>query len=89
MHRPTDVARPANKPLVLRSDRAMIGGVGTTSSRSGDHMTATFASGALVVLGILFAVLGLLSGGGIPLMLIGLAAIAVGGIIGLAARRTA
>ncbi|HEX2765713.1 MAG TPA: hypothetical protein VHR55_03620 [Candidatus Limnocylindria bacterium] len=52
-------------------------------------MTANFASGALVVLGILFAVLGLLSGGGIALMLIGLAAIVVGGLLGLAARRTA
>jgi hypothetical protein len=47
------------------------------------------ASGALVVLGIIFAVLGLLSAGNLALVVIGLLSILAGGVLQVAmARRT-
>jgi hypothetical protein len=60
----------------------------STSHRERHAMTSNLASGALVVLGIVFAVLGLFNGE-ILLTVIGLAAIVAGGLLGLAARRTA
>ncbi len=48
---------------------------------------ATFAGGALVLLGIIITVLGLFVGGSIQLAVIGLVAIAAGGGIGLFAQR--
>jgi uncharacterized membrane protein len=56
--------------------------------RERSHMATNLASGALVVLGIVFAVLGLLSGA-FPLLLVGLAAVVAGGLLGLAGRRVA
>jgi hypothetical protein len=47
------------------------------------------ASGALVVLGIIFAVLGLLAAGNLALVVIGLLSILAGGVLQVAmARRT-
>ena len=51
-------------------------------------MYANVASGALIVIGAVFAVLGLLAGGNPVVAVIGLVAIAVGGMLSLAARRS-
>jgi hypothetical protein len=52
-------------------------------------MSSNVPVAALVVLGVILAVLGLLVGGSIELTVIGLVAIAVGGLIAvLGARRT-
>jgi hypothetical protein len=48
---------------------------------------AAFASGALVVLGAVFAILGLLLAGSVPLVVIGLLAIFGGGVLSVAAGR--
>jgi hypothetical protein len=50
-------------------------------------MYASMASGALVVLGILVAVLGLFAAGSMPVVLTGLGSIAVGGMLGVLERR--
>jgi 1,4-dihydroxy-2-naphthoate octaprenyltransferase len=51
-------------------------------------MLANFAAGTLIVLGALLTVLGFIAGGGnVTFTLIGLGAIAVGGILGLLERR--
>lgn len=50
-------------------------------------MLANFASGTLIVLGVLITVLGFLAGGSIAFVLIGLGSVAVGGTIGLLDRR--
>ncbi len=50
-------------------------------------MLANFASGTLIVLGVLITVLGFLAGGSIAFVLIGLGAVAVGGMLGLLDRR--
>jgi hypothetical protein len=50
-------------------------------------VVTSFASGALVVLGILVAVLGLFAAGNIGLTLIGLGTIFAGGVLGVAERR--
>lgn len=52
-------------------------------------MYTSFASGTLIVLGVLLAVLGLFTGGAVLLVLIGLGSITVGGLLGLLERRTA
>lgn len=52
-------------------------------------MVATFAAGALVVLGILIAVLGLFAGGSIIVSSVGLVTIAVGGMLSLLVERGA
>lgn len=52
-------------------------------------MYTSFASGTLIVLGVLLAVLGLFTGGTVLLVLIGLGSITVGGLLGLLERRTA
>jgi hypothetical protein len=49
-------------------------------------MFASFASGTLIVLGVLITVLGFLAGGSIAFVLIGLGAIAVAGVIGIVDR---
>jgi hypothetical protein len=46
-------------------------------------MYASFASGTLIVLGVILTVLGVIAGGSIAFTLIGLGAIAAGGVIGL------
>lgn len=52
-------------------------------------MTTNFAAGALIVLGVLLTILGFLAGGGdVTFTLIGLGAIAAGGVLGLLERRT-
>jgi hypothetical protein len=52
-------------------------------------MYANFASGTLIVLGVLLTVLGFIAGGGnVTFTIIGLVAIATGGVIGLLERRT-
>jgi hypothetical protein len=53
------------------------------------RMITSFAAGALIVLGILLAALGLFAAGDIVIVLVGLGAIAVGGILGLLDRRSA
>jgi hypothetical protein len=50
-------------------------------------MLTNFAAGTLIVLGVLLTVLGVFSGGSVPFTLIGLAAVAVGGVLGLLDRR--
>ena len=50
-------------------------------------MLANFAAGTLIVLGVLLTVLGVFSGGSVPFTLIGLAAVAIGGVLGLLDRR--
>ncbi len=50
-------------------------------------MTTSFAAGTLIVLGTLLTVVGLFVGGNLVLMGLGLAAIAVGGMLGLLDRR--
>lgn len=52
-------------------------------------MITSFAAGTLVVLGVLLAVLGLLAAGDMRVVLLGLGAIAVGGLLGLLDRRVA
>lgn len=53
-------------------------------------MLTNVAAGTLIVLGVLLTVLGFLAGGGnVTFTLIGLGAVAVGGILGLLGRRTA
>jgi hypothetical protein len=52
-------------------------------------MTTSFAAGALIVLGILLTVLGFIAGGGnVTFTLIGLGAIAIGGLLGVLDRRS-
>ena len=50
-------------------------------------MLTNFASGTLIVLGALLAVLGVFAGGSIAFTLIGLGSIAAGGVLGLFDRR--
>jgi hypothetical protein len=51
-------------------------------------MLTNFAAGTLIVLGALFAFLGVFAGGGnVTFTLIGLGSVAVGGILGLLGRR--
>jgi 1,4-dihydroxy-2-naphthoate octaprenyltransferase len=50
-------------------------------------MLTNFASGTLIVLGVLLTVLGVFAGGSVPFTLIGLGSIAVGGVLGLFERR--
>jgi hypothetical protein len=50
-------------------------------------MLTNFAAGTLIVLGVLLTVLGVFAGGSVPFTLIGLAAVAVGGVLGLLDRR--
>ena len=50
-------------------------------------MLASFAAGTLIVLGVLLTVLGVFAGGSVPFTLIGLAAVAGGGVLGLLERR--
>jgi hypothetical protein len=50
-------------------------------------MYANFASGTLIVLGVLLTVLGFLGGGNVTFTIIGLVAVAMGGVIGLLERR--
>lgn len=52
-------------------------------------MVTNFAAGTLVVLGVLFSVLGLFAGGRLDFVIVGLAAVAAGGILGLIGRRVA
>jgi 1,4-dihydroxy-2-naphthoate octaprenyltransferase len=53
-------------------------------------MLTNFAAGTLIVLGVLFAVLGVFAGNGnVPFTLIGLGSVAVGGILGAFGRRAA
>jgi hypothetical protein len=52
-------------------------------------MLTSFAAGTLVVLGVLLTVLGLFTAGNILIVVVGLGAIAVGGILGLLDRRAA
>jgi hypothetical protein len=52
-------------------------------------MLATFAAGTLIVLGAVFAVLGLILAGSLPLVALGLGSVAVGGLVSAAARRSA
>lgn len=51
-------------------------------------MYANFASATLIVLGAVIAVLGFLLAASFPMVILGLAAIAVGGFIGILDRRT-
>ncbi len=51
-------------------------------------MVATFAAGALVFIGILFAVLGLFAGGSLLIAGVGLASIVLGGLLAILAGRT-
>jgi hypothetical protein len=51
-------------------------------------MVANFAAGALVVIGILIAVLGLFAGGSIVIAGVGLASIVLGGLLSILAART-
>ncbi len=51
-------------------------------------MTTSLPVAALVVLGTLIVILGLFAAGEISVAVVGLAAIAVGGILDLAGRRT-
>jgi hypothetical protein len=46
-------------------------------------MFVSFASGTLIVLGVILTVLGVFAGGSIAFTLIGLGAVAGGGVIGL------
>jgi hypothetical protein len=50
-------------------------------------MITNFAAGTLVVLGAVIAVVGFLAGGGVQLLVLGLAAVAVGGVLGMLGRR--
>ncbi|HEU4671287.1 MAG TPA: hypothetical protein VFS32_00130 [Candidatus Limnocylindrales bacterium] len=50
-------------------------------------MTSTAPIAALTVLGILIAVLGLFVGGSVELVIVGLVALAVAGVLDIAARR--
>jgi hypothetical protein len=52
-------------------------------------MITSFAAGALIVIGILLAALGLFAAGDVLLVLVGLGSIAVGGLLGLLDRRRA
>lgn len=52
-------------------------------------MYATFASGTLIVIGVLLAVLGVLSAGNMVMVVIGLVSILAGGLLGVADRRRA
>lgn len=53
-------------------------------------MYANFAAGTLIVLGVLIAVLGLFAAGEMVVVVVGLAAVLAGGVLGaVAARRTA
>jgi hypothetical protein len=51
-------------------------------------MVANYAAGALVAIGIVIAVLGLFAGGSIVVAGVGLAAIAVGGLLSVLATRS-
>jgi membrane-bound ClpP family serine protease len=51
-------------------------------------MYANMASATLIVIGALFAVLGLFAGGNLVVAVIGLVAILAGGALNLAARRS-
>jgi len=53
----------------------------------GHLVSVNVAVAALVVLGIILAVLGLLAGGSIELTIIGLVAIAVGGLLAVLGQR--
>lgn len=50
-------------------------------------MFTSFAAGALIVLGVLLTVLGVMAAGATPFVLIGLGSITVGGVLGLLERR--
>lgn len=50
-------------------------------------MYANFAAGTLIVLGILITVLGFLLAGSMPMVLIGLGSITMGGILSVLDRR--
>jgi hypothetical protein len=52
-------------------------------------MMTSFAAGTLIVLGVLLTVLGLFAAGNMLIVLVGLGAVAVGGILGLLDRRAA
>jgi hypothetical protein len=52
------------------------------------RMITSFAAGALVVIGILVAALGLFAAGDVLIVLVGLGSIAVGGALGLLDRRS-
>ncbi len=52
-------------------------------------MFTNFAAGTLIVLGVLLAVLGLLAAGEMTVVVIGLASVLAGGVLGLADRRVA
>ena len=50
-------------------------------------MFTNFASGTLIVLGVLLTILGVFAGGSVTFTLIGLGSIATGGVLGLLDRR--
>ena len=52
-------------------------------------MYVNVAAGTLIVLGAVIAILGFILAGSIPLIVVGLAAVAVGGLISSLGRRTA
>ena len=52
-------------------------------------MYVNAAAGTLIVLGAVIAILGFILAGSIPLIVVGLAAVAVGGLISALGRRTA
>jgi hypothetical protein len=52
-------------------------------------MMTSFAAGTLIVLGVLLTVLGLFAAGNMLIVLVGLGAVAVGGILGLLDLRAA
>ncbi len=52
-------------------------------------MFTNIAAGTLIVLGVLLTILGLLAAGSIAWVLVGLAAILAGGILGMFERRAA
>jgi hypothetical protein len=52
-------------------------------------MYANFASGTLIVIGVLLAVLGVLAAGNMIMVVIGLVSILAGGLLGVADRRRA
>jgi hypothetical protein len=52
-------------------------------------MYANFAAGTLIVLGAVIAILGVILAGSLPTVVVGLAAVAVGGMISALDRRPA
>jgi uncharacterized membrane protein HdeD (DUF308 family) len=76
--------------MTCRGEQADAGSIENSNHLEHTPMYANFAAGTLIVLGVLITVLGLFAAGEMLVVVVGLAAVLAGGMLGaVAARRPA